>query len=120
MRIGITIDENKGMDSLVSMHFGQCQYFMIIDMDGNQVKNVKVVANTVRHGGGGCVAVDEMLKNNITHVIAGGMGMGAQEKFSTAGVKIFGYLGTVREAVEGLLENKLNGLGACKEHGAQH
>ena len=72
------------------------------------------------HGGGGCVAVDELLKYNITHVIAGGMGMGAQQKFAQAGVKVFGYSGKVKEAIDDFLTNKIGGLGACKEHGTCH
>ncbi|MFH1878868.1 MAG: NifB/NifX family molybdenum-iron cluster-binding protein [Candidatus Omnitrophota bacterium] len=120
MRIGITLDEDKGLESAVSSHFGQCGYFLIADVEGLEIKNAKVMANNASHGGGGCVAVDEMLKYNVTHVISGGMGMGAQQKFAMAGVKVSGYAGKAVDAIKELVNNNLDGLGACGEHGDCH
>ena len=92
MKLGITLEDENGIYSNVSMHFGQCKYFLLADIENNKLKGIRIVENTAQHGGGGCVAVDEILKYNITHVIAGGMGMGAQNKFAQANVKVFGYL----------------------------
>ena len=66
--------------------------------------------NTAVHGGGGCVAVDEILKHEITHIIAGGMGMGAQNKFAQANVQVFGFVGSVKDAINSLINNSLNGF----------
>ncbi|MFC1589873.1 NifB/NifX family molybdenum-iron cluster-binding protein [Candidatus Omnitrophota bacterium] len=120
MRLGITLEDERGLDGNVSLHFGQCRYFLIVDIEENKITNAKVVPNTAQHGGGGCVAVDEILKHNITHVISGGMGMGAQQKFARAGVKISGYSGKVKDAIDGFISNSLDGLGACREHGECH
>lgn len=117
IRIGITLDDDRGLEGEVSQHFGQCRYFCVVDMDGEAIKGSRVVPNTAQHGGGGCRAVDELLRHQITHVIAGGMGMGAQEKFAAAGVKIFGYSGKAKEALNDFLRNTLGGLDACREHG---
>ncbi|MFH1714977.1 MAG: NifB/NifX family molybdenum-iron cluster-binding protein [Elusimicrobiota bacterium] len=117
MRIGITLDDEQGLLSEVSQHFGQCKYFLIVDIEDGKIKNNKVVPNTAAHGGGGCVAVDEILKHNITHVIAGGMGMGAQQKFAMANIEIFGYSGSAKDGIELLLKNSLKGIEGCKEHG---
>ena len=117
MRIGVTLENSEGMDGNVCMHFGQCTNFLIVDVKNDKVASTKVVPNTAIHGGGGCQAVDEILKHKITHVIAGGMGMGAQQKFAMAGVKIFGYSGKVKDGIDRLLLNKLEGIDACKEHG---
>ncbi|MFH1283480.1 MAG: NifB/NifX family molybdenum-iron cluster-binding protein [bacterium] len=117
MRIGITLEDEKGMEGNVSSHFGQCQYFLIVDIENSKVVSTEVVPNTVQHGGGGCVAVDEILKHSVTQVISGGMGMGAQQKFAQAGVKVSGYTGKVKDAIAGFLKDSLNGLGTCKEHG---
>jgi predicted Fe-Mo cluster-binding NifX family protein len=120
MRLGITLEDQGGLESNVAEHFGQCKYFFLLDIENSKVKNSRIVANTAVHGGGGCVAVDELLKYDITHVIAGGMGMGAQQKFAQAKVKVFGYSGKVKEAIDDFLTNKIGGLGACKEHGTCH
>ncbi|MDD5269854.1 MAG: NifB/NifX family molybdenum-iron cluster-binding protein [Candidatus Omnitrophica bacterium] len=107
------------MNGSVCAHFGQCKYFLLadVDKDGKKVLSSRIVPNTAVHGGGGCLAVDEILKYDVTHIIAGGMGMGAQQKLAKAGVKVFGYSGKVQDAFNDLLGNKLGGLGACKEHG---
>ncbi|MFA5144064.1 MAG: NifB/NifX family molybdenum-iron cluster-binding protein [Candidatus Omnitrophota bacterium] len=118
MRLGITLEDQKGLQGNVAEHFGQCKYFFLLDIENNKVKNSRIVENTVVHGGGGCVAVDELLKYKVTHVIAGGMGGGAQQKFANAGVKVFGYSGMVKEAIDDFLTNKLGGLDSCKEHGS--
>jgi len=120
MRIGITLDSDSGLLSEVSQHFGQCKYFLIADIIDSKIANVKVFQNIAQHGGGGCVAVDEILKHDITHVIAGGMGMGAQQKFAMNNVQIFGYSGTAEDGIYAFLQNNLKGIDACKEHGECH
>lgn len=116
MRIGITIDGNGVMEENVSLHFGQCKYFLIVDVENGIIKGSNVVVNSAQHGGGGCLAVDEILKNNVTHVIAGGMGAGAQQKFAQRGVKIFGFTGKAKDGVEKLIKDSLGGIEACKDH----
>ncbi len=115
MRLAVTTD-----GEFVSAHFGQCPQFTIVEIENGQIKDKKVVNNEAEHGGGGCVAVDEILKHNITHVIAGGMGMGAQQKFAAAGVTVHGYTGKVEAAINDFLNNKVNDLSSCKDHGDCH
>jgi len=119
MKLGIVLEDDNGVHGNVCAHFGQCKYFFIaeIDKDNKKILNSRIVENTAVHGGGGCVAVDEILKYGVTHVIAGGMGMGAQQKFANAGVQVFGYEGNVQKSIEDFLNNTLGGLDACKEHG---
>ena len=119
MKIGVVLEDAKGMEGNVCAHFGQCQNFFIVDVADNQqtILSTKIEPNTVQHGGGGCVAVDEILKYGITHVIAGGMGMGAQQKFASRGVKIFGFQGKVKDGIEALLKNALGGIAPCRDHG---
>jgi predicted Fe-Mo cluster-binding NifX family protein len=117
MKLGITLEDERGLESGVSAHFGQCTHFLIADIENGQLSNAKVVENGAVHGGGGCLAVGEILKYKVTHVIAGGMGMNAQNKFAAAGVKVYGYSGRARDAVNDMLKNNIGGLDACKEHG---
>lgn len=119
MRVGVVLEDDNGVQGDVCAHFGQCRYFLLadIDKDNKKITGIKIVPNAAVHGGGGCVAVDEILKHNITHVIAGGMGMGAQQKFTHAGVEVFGYSGKVRDALDDFMNNALGGLDVCREHG---
>jgi predicted Fe-Mo cluster-binding NifX family protein len=119
MRVGVVLEDESGMQGNVCAHFGQCKYFFLadIDKDKKKITGTRVVPNTVAHGGGGCLAVDEILKHEITHVIAGGMGMGAQQKFAGAGVQVFGYSGKVKDAINDFMNSTLGGLNACEHHG---
>jgi len=119
MRIGITLDENNGLDSNVSMHFGQCAYFMIVEVENNKIKSYKIIENALAHGGGGCPAVGEMLKYKINYIISGGMGAGAKMKFEAAGVEVFGFNGKAKDAVENLLKNNLKEIENCHDHNHQ-
>jgi len=119
MRVGVVLEDDNGVHGNVCAHFGQCKFFLLADInkDIKKIVGTRIVPNTAVHGGGGCVAVDEILKYEITHVIAGGMGMGAQQKFVQAGVEIFGYSGKVKDALNDFMNNTLGGLEACKDHG---
>jgi predicted Fe-Mo cluster-binding NifX family protein len=119
MRVGVVLEDKNGVQGNVCAHFGQCKFFLLADIDkgSKKITSTKIVPNTAVHGGGGCIAVDEILKHKVTHVIAGGMGMGAQQKFASAGVQIFGYSGKVQNALDDFMNNTLGSLEACKEHG---
>ena len=118
MKIGITLNDERGLESEVCSHFGQCTHFLLVDVENGKIKGSTTVPNAAVHGGGGCQAVGEILKYKVTHVIAGGMGMNAQHKFAQAGVPIFGYAGKAGDAVKSLLSSELRGgIDPCKEHG---
>jgi len=116
MKIGVTLGDNSGLEGDVCAHFGQCSHFLIADVEDGKTVSTKVVVNEAVHGGGGCLAVDEILKHGVTHVISGGMGMGAQQKFAQKNVRIFGYSGKVKDAIKNLLEKGLGGIDACAGH----
>jgi len=120
MRIGVVLKDGKGMEGNVCAHFGMCRTFLIIDIeaDNQTIQKTTIVPNTVQHGSGGCQVVDAILEHQITHVIAGGMGMSAQQKFMKRGVKIFGFQGIAKDGIDALLTNSLGGIEPCKEHGA--
>lgn len=115
MKIAITLENNDGLNSIVSNHFGQCSYFFIADIENNEVKNAKLVTNQGQHGRG-CAAVYELANQNVTHLIAGGMGQGALQKCADAGLKVFSGSGTVKEALEAFFQGTLKGVDACLSH----
>jgi len=115
MRIGVTLEDSKGLEGNISLHFGQCSHYLIVDIEDNKIKSSQVILNDSQHGGGNCAAVDVLRKYNITHVIAGGMGAGAQQKFQMAGIQVFGATGSVKEALNQLLNNLLTDLDSCKD-----
>jgi len=115
MKIALTLENNNGLESILSMHFGQCSYFYIADIENNEVKNWKVIINAGQHGKG-CAAVNELMNQNVTHLIAGGMGRGALLKFAEAGVKVYSGAGTVKEALDAFINGRLKDVNECLSH----
>ncbi len=120
MILGITVNDELGLKGNVSSHFGQCKFFFLAEIENGKVNKTSVVKNTAVHGGGGCLAVDEIKQHKVNAVISGGMGMGAQQKFAQAGIKVFAFEGNVKEAVDAFIKNTLGDLGACDHSDCKH
>lgn len=120
MRVGIVLADDRGMVGNVCAHFGQCKNFLIIDVakDNRTIQKTMSIPNTIQHGSGGCLVVDEILKHQITHVIVGGIGLSAKQKFIASGVKIFGFQGIAQNGFDLLLKDSLGDIKPCKEGGA--
>ena len=41
MRIAISADNDNGLDSLVSPHFGRCPYFVLVDVEDREIETVE-------------------------------------------------------------------------------
>ncbi|MGD8627265.1 MAG: NifB/NifX family molybdenum-iron cluster-binding protein [Anaerolineae bacterium] len=124
MRIAISADNKKGLDSVVSPHFGRCPHFVVVDLDGHDVKQVQEVDNPYygHHQPGQVPALIHSLEANV--MLTGGMGGRAIMFFQQFGIEgITGAYGTVRQSVERYLGGQLKGAAPCKEsqehgHGA--
>jgi len=118
-RIAFACEENKGMQSEMSMHFGRCPYFMLVDVDGREVKNAQAVANPFysNHVPG---AVPQFINSQNAHImIAGGMGPKAVQMFESFGIQVAtGVGGTVANVLQAYLDGKVSGTVACAhDHG---
>ena len=45
MRIAVSVDEDKGLESVVSHHFGRCPYYVLADVEDREIREVRTVAN---------------------------------------------------------------------------
>ncbi len=108
MKIAFTSDEKKGIESVMSYHFGHCPYFIIVEVENNRVFNVESIENPLAesHNPG---ELPEFMKNLGVDIIAtGGMGPRAQEFFSSFGIKpIVGVYGKVKYVLEEIIGQKL-------------
>ncbi len=116
MRIAISAEDNRGLDSVVNPHFGRCPYFVLVDLEGNQVRNVAVVPNPYfgHHQPGQVPAFIHSQGANV--MLTGGMGRRALAFFHEYGVEpVTGAYGTVRNALEQYLNGDLQGAAPCAE-----
>lgn len=124
MRILISASEDKGLDSQVDHHFGRCPYFVLVDLEGDDIRQVETVNNphATDHRPGMVPEYIHSLGVEVT--ISGGMGQRAIGRFETLGIKpTTGASGTVRSTLEAYLRGELEGVAPCRksvEHDDHH
>lgn len=116
MRIAISADDNRGLDSVISPHFGRCPYYVLVDLEDRQVRQVSAVENPYygQHAPG---VVPEFIHHQGADVmVTGGMGRRAIAFFQQYSIEpVTGAAGTVRHALEQYLNGALQGAAPCRE-----
>lgn len=116
MRIAVSADDKKGLDSIVGPHFGRCPYFVLVDVEDRRVKEVREVENPFygNHQPGQVPGFIASLGANV--MLTGGMGGRAILFFEQYGIEgVTGAYGTVRQSVERYLSGQLRGAVPCRE-----
>ncbi len=116
MRVAVSSDGNNGLDSVVSPHFGRCPYFVLVDLDGRDVKAVNDITNPYygHHQPGQVPGFIHSQKADV--MLTGGMGGRAIAFFEQFGIQAAtGAYGTVRNALEQYLGGQLEGAEPCHE-----
>jgi predicted Fe-Mo cluster-binding NifX family protein len=116
MRIAISADNKEGLDSIVSPHFGRCPYYVLVDVENQQVREIREVENPFYNGHepGQVPGFIHSLDANV--ILSGGMGRRAITFFEQFGIEgVTGATGTVRRSVERYLGGELRGAAPCKE-----
>jgi predicted Fe-Mo cluster-binding NifX family protein len=116
MRIAIPAENKDGLDSLISPHFGRCPCFILVDVEGQEVKALTAVDNPFygNHAPGQVPAFISSQETDI--MLTGGMGHRAVSFFQQYGIEaVTGASGTVRQALQSYLGGELSGAEPCAE-----
>lgn len=116
MRIIVSSDTDRGLESSVSHHFGRCPYFSVVDVAEGSITSVQVVENPYfqSHAPGQVPSFINKLEADA--MVAGGMGRRAIDMFQGFGIACStGAFGTVRNAVECFLAHSLPEAAPCRE-----
>ncbi|WP_456399521.1 NifB/NifX family molybdenum-iron cluster-binding protein [Mesoaciditoga sp.] len=108
MKICFTSDEPKGLESVMSYHFGHCPYYVMVDVEGNKVTKVESISNpfAAEHNAGDLPTY--MKEKGVDVIITGGMGPKAQQYFIDYGIKpVTGAYGRVKDVLEEFLNAKI-------------
>ena len=131
MKIAVTYENGQ-----IFQHFGHTETFKVYEVADGKIINESVIPTL----GSGHGALADFLKlNNVDTLICGGIGEGAKNALSKAGIKLYGGVsGNADNAVKALLSDTLefnptvhcshhddgrHGHGkehACGEHGCKH
>ncbi|MDY6878059.1 MAG: NifB/NifX family molybdenum-iron cluster-binding protein [Chloroflexota bacterium] len=116
MRISVSADDNKGLDSVVSPHFGRCPYFVLVDLEGHEVQAVQDIPNPYysHHQPGQVPGFIHSQGANV--MLTGGMGRRAIAFFQQYDIQaVTGASGTVRHTLEQYLGGELQDAKPCRE-----
>lgn len=112
--VAVAAEGSEGLEAAVAQHFGRCPYYALVEVEGDQIKNVRSEKNPhfEAHAPG---QVPKFVKDLGADVIlTGGMGRRAQQLFDKFGIAIgSGASGTVRDAVKAFLADELSAQGGC-------
>lgn len=123
IRIAISTLDNQalGLYALVSEHFARCAYFTIAEIEDNQIKSIKAIANPYAHSHTPGQIPEFIHRQGANVILAGGMGHRAVAFFEQYGIEaVTGAVGTVGQAITDYLEGKLRGASPCAESQHHH
>ena len=121
MRIAISADDKNALDSPISPHFGRCLCFILVDVEGQEVKSVTAVDNPYygNHVPGQVPAFIQSQGADV--MLTGGMGHRAVSFFEQYNIQpVTGASGTVRQALQSYLGGELYGVKPCAESHEHH
>ncbi len=113
MKIAIPSNSPGGLEAGVSGHFGHCDLYTIVDIEGGEVKKVETMANPP-HQEGGCLAPVQLLADRgVNKLLAGGMGRRPLMGFNQAGIEVYfaGNQPSVGQSLEAFLAGQLPAFG---------
>lgn len=113
-RISFSCEDNGGLKSQMSMHFGRCPYYTLVDMEGEDIKSVEVVENPYFNNHTPGVVPHFINTQRANVMIAGGMGPRAIDIFQSLGIEVAtGVGGQVENVLKAYLEGKVRGTAPC-------
>ncbi|BEP30004.1 NifB/NifX family molybdenum-iron cluster-binding protein [Helicovermis profundi] len=98
----------------IAQHFGHCEGFQIVEINGEEVKS-EYVANPGHKPGYLPVFLSDM---GVKTIISGGMGGKAIDIFAQNGIKVItGAKGSIDKNIESFIKEELESTGSvCNEH----
>jgi len=113
-RIAFASEGNEGLNSEMSGHFGRCPYFIMVDVEGKEIKTVRPVENPYFNGHVPGAVPTFINTQKVNVMIAGGMGPKAIDMFNSFGIEVAtGVGGKVENVLKAYLDGNVNGTTAC-------
>lgn len=104
-KIAIPSESTDGLNSFVSTRFGRCSAFTIVNIEGDEIKEVKVIENQAvkASSGAGSLAVQTIVEEGAKQVIGSLYGPNAARALLYGNIKMYGPSKTPKQTVKGIL-----------------
>ena len=109
MKIAVTYQDGE-----VFQHFGKTEFFKVYEVEDDQIVSSEVIGTD---GAGHEALADFLAGKGVNAVLCGGLGNGALNALSAAGIDVLsGAQGDADAAVEAFLKGELTSTGANCDH----
>jgi predicted Fe-Mo cluster-binding NifX family protein len=109
MKVAISSNGEK-LTSEVDQRFGRCQYFIVLNMDGDTAGTFEAIKNqgAINGHGAGIKAAEQMGELKIDAVITGQLGPNATNVLNELGIKAYSGSGMIKDVLSDFAANKLD------------
>jgi predicted Fe-Mo cluster-binding NifX family protein len=90
-------------------HFGHCDVFTLVDVEGGEIKSVSTIHNEEHVQGGCMVPVQLLARHKVNALIVGGIGLRPLMGFNQVNINVYYEVqrGEIRPVVEDLIAGNL-------------
>ena len=114
-RIALACEDNQGLSGQMSQHFGRCPYYLIVDVEGHEIKKTDSVNNPYYNNHVPGMVPQFINEQAVNVMIAGGMGPRAIDMFSNLGMEVVtGAIGNVGNVLRAYLRGEISGVEPCE------
>ena len=114
MKIAIS-STGQDLNSQLSPIFGRCAFFIIVEIENNEIKNHKCIENkaVMQAGGAGIMAAQTIGNEKVNVVISNAIGPRAFDMLQQLGIEMYKAQGdTIKEAIDLFIQGKLSKINA--------
>ena len=114
-RIALACEDNQGLSGQISQHFGRCPYYLIVDVEGDEIKRTDSVDNPYYNNHVPGMVPQFINEQGAKVMIAGGMGPRAIDMFGNLGIEVVtGAIGNVGNVLQAYLKGEISGVEPCE------
>ncbi|UCH07323.1 MAG: NifB/NifX family molybdenum-iron cluster-binding protein [Deltaproteobacteria bacterium] len=121
-RIAMACEDSHGLSGQLSQHFGRCPYYLIVDVEGENVIGTDSISNPYYHNHVPGMVPKFINEQGVNVMIAGGIGPRAIDLFASMGIEVVsGATGNAGEVLHAYLRGEISGVEACQhDHPGGH
>jgi len=121
-KIALACEDNEGLNGQISQHFGRCPSYIIVDVEGEEVKKADIISNPYYDNHVPGMVPKFINEQGVNVMIAGGMGPRAIDMVSNFGIEVVtGAIGNAGNVLKAYLQGEISGVEPCKhDHPDDH
>jgi predicted Fe-Mo cluster-binding NifX family protein len=109
MKIAVSSNDNAGLESTVSGHFGHCPFFTIVNVDDKKIGICSIAGKSFCTGAPTFEIPAFLQSQGVQVIMSGGMGGRAIDFFKQNGIEVItGCAGKVQESIENYLAGNIS------------